>query len=49
MSMTFPTGFIQEEPQVLILDFILSIIEIQLEDFGAALKIGTPKYLKASQ
>ena len=48
MNMTFPATFNQEEAQALILNFNLLIIEIQLEDFGVSLKIGTHKYLKAS-
>ena len=48
INTTFPAGFNQEEPQAFILSFNLSIIGCRLEDFGADINIGTPKYLKAS-
>ena len=48
INMTLPTRFNQEETQLLIKDFNLSIIGSQLEDFGVELKIDMPKYLKAS-
>ena len=48
ISTTFLAELTQEDPHVLILVLILLTVGSQLEDFGAELKTGTPKYLKAS-